>query len=107
MLGPCEMACDELMNVLPEAVGKKQQRQSGDSQKHNESLNLETFGSAEAPHNLRKNPDDEEVAADQENREGGSQYGPRGIRIDLSKSGTHIGNHQEDTPDQQSARLNA
>src|SRR5437868_15126325 len=101
------MACDELVNALPEAVGKKQQRQSGDSQKHNESLDLETFGSAEVLHNPRKNPDDEEVAAGQENGEGGSQYRPGGIRIDLGKSGTQIGNHQEDTTDQQSARLNA
>ena len=69
MLGLSEMTDDERVNLLTGAVGKKQHGQPGHSQKHDKSLNLEQLRSAEAPHDLRQHADDEEVPADNEDRQ--------------------------------------
>src|SRR5271165_3252609 len=101
------MAADESVGTLPEAVGNKQHRQPGYSQEHDESLDLETLRSAKPPYNIGEDTDDEEVAADQENRQGRSQHGARWVHVDLGEAGAHVGHHQQDTPDQERTRLDA
>ena len=98
MLSFAEVANDNRMNSLPRPVGEKQHGQSGHSQKTDHGLKLENLASAKPLHHLGKNADDQEVSADDQNRQRRSQDGQRGIHVDLGQSGSSVGNYQEDAP---------
>ena len=88
------------MHVKPlsRAVGQKQHSQSGYSEKHNEGLKLENLTSAKALRHLRQNADDQEVHADDQDREGRPKDRRRGIHVALGQSRSRVGHRQEKTP---------
>ena len=97
------MAADEAMNALPQSVGKKQHPQSSHSHEQDEGRELETPRSTKTFHGIGEDPDNEKIAAGDEDRHGRSQDGPRGVHIDLGPFGAHVGHRQQDTPDQEPA----
>src|ERR1019366_5237420 len=101
------MAADETVNALPQAIGKKQHRQSGHSQQHNEGDSLEAFRAPKTPGNIGEYPDDEEIATADEGRQGRPQHGSRRVHVDLNESGASIGHCQADTSDQERTRFDA
>src|ERR1035441_6301609 len=100
MLRPGEMAADETVNALPQAIGKKQHCQSGHSQQHNEGDSLEAFRAPKTPGNIGEYPDDEEIATADEDCQGRPEHGPRWVHVDLDEPAATIGHRQADASDQ-------
>ncbi len=107
MLRSIEMSTDEQLNRLPSLIRKQKNGQTDDTHQDYKRFKAKTAGAAHAACHLREEPNDKEVATDEQDRQRCLQHRPRWVEVEIIKTTPEVAPSDKNASEDERATLDS